>query len=185
MAQKIVLREDKILEKWSVLIQNAQGKSKEIIEKTATTLEESGAPGVKAEMVRVFPKVAPGFFDSGFFKSLEKQGKDYLMTTNENIKSMRLLVGAQDYGSNLYVSWYLICEPSSLSKVFAAFSGKATDGGAKWTPVITNVFMEEELTAYTSLIHHCVLDAVEALMTSVGQDFSRVDRKTRGFMGIS
>lgn len=184
MAQKIALREEKILEKWSVLVQNAQGKGKEIIEKAAKLIQQSNAPGVKAEMARVFPKVAPGFLESKFFKGLEQKGRDYLMITNENIKSMRLLVGAQDYGNNLFVSWYLVCEPGILSKIFSAFSGKKEEG-SKWVPIITDVFMEEELTAYTTLIHHSVLEAVEALMVSVGQDFSKVDRKSRGFMGIS
>jgi hypothetical protein len=185
VAQKIVLKEDKIMEKWSTLIQNAQGRSSEVIEKTARVLEESGVPGVKAEMARVFPKVAPSFLDSAFLKKLEKQGKDYLMITNENIRSLRLLVGAQDYGNNLFVSWYLICEPGVLSKFFNALSGKKPDEVIKWSPVITNVFMEEELTAYITLIHHCVLGAVESLMSGAGQDFSKIDRRTKGFMGIS
>ncbi len=184
MAQKIVLKEDKILEKWSKLIPNAQGRGKQIIEETAKAVQLSNVPGVRAEMGRVYPKIAPGFLDRQFSNFVEKQGRDYLMTTNDNIKSMRLLIGAQDYGSNLYVSWYLICEPNTLSKVIGAFSNKPGDS-AKWTPFITDIFMEEELTAYTTLTHYCVLSAVEALMLDLGQDFSKVDRKTKGFMGIS
>ena len=185
MAQKIVLKEDKILEKWSLLIQNAQGRGNEVIEKTANSVQGSSAPGIRVEMARVYPNIAPGFLDKKFSSVVEKQGRDYLMTTNDNIKSMRLLIGAQDYGSNLFISWYLVCEPGTLSKVFGAFSSKAQSEGAKWSPVITDIFMEEELTAYTTLAHHSVLGAVESLMTSLGQDFSKVDRKSKGFMGIS
>ena len=184
MAQKIVLKDDKTLEKWSVLLQDGQGKGSEIFRNIASTVESSRVPGIKVEMARVFPKVAPGFLDARFFKGIEKQGRDYLMIINENIKAMRLLVGAQDYGTNLYISWYLICEPNAMSKAFGALFTKP-DQGDKWSPIVTSVFMEEELTAYTTLVHHSVLNAVEKLMTSTSQDFSKVDRKSRGFMGIS
>ena len=184
MAQKIVLKEDKILEKWSQLVPSAQGRGKQIIEETARAVQSANAPGVRAEMARVYPRVAPGIFDSAFSNIVEKQGRDYLMITNDNIKSMRLLINAQDYGNNLHISWYLVCEPNTLSKVFGALSSKPGDSG-KWSPFITDIFMEEELSAYTTLTHHCVLSAVEALMLNLGQDFSKVDRKSKGFMGIS
>jgi hypothetical protein len=185
MAQKIVLKEDKVLEKWAQLVPNAQGRGNQIIEETAKAVQTSNAPGVRAEMARVYPKIAPGLLDKQFSNYVEKQGRDYLMITNDNIKSMRLLIGAQDYGNSLNISWYLVCEPNTLSKVFGAFSGKTSSDGSKWSPFITDLFMEEELTAYTTLTHHCVLSAVEALMLNLGQDFSRVDRKSKGFMGIS
>ena len=184
MAQKIVLKEDKILEKWSQLVPSAQGRGNQIIEETAKAVQTANAPGVKAEMARVYPKMAPNFLDKSFSNFVEKQGRDYLMISNNNIRSMRLLINAQDYGNNLYISWYLICEPNTLSKVFGTLSSKPGDSG-KWTPFITDIFMEEELTAYATLTHHCVLSAVEALMLNLGQDFSKVDRKTKGFMGIS
>jgi hypothetical protein len=184
MAQKIVLKEDKILEKWSHLVPSAQGRGKQIIEETSRAVQSSSAPGVRAEMARVYPRVAPNFLDKTFYSFVEKQGRDYLMITNDNIKSMRLLINAQDYGNNLHISWYLVCEPNTLSKVLGALSSKPGDS-TKWSPFITDIFMEEELSAYTTLTHHCVLSAVEALMLNLGQDFSKVDRKSKGFMGIS
>jgi len=185
VAHKLVLREDKILEKWSVLIQNAKGKGSEIVKRITNNVEEANVPGMKAEMAKVFPKMVPGFLDTKVFKTIEREGRDYLMIRNSSIDSMLLLVGAQDYGKNLFVSWYLICEPRTVDKVFAAFSGKLADDKAKWMPVINNIFMEEELTAYVTLVHHCVLNVVEGLMSNMGEDYSKIDRKSRGFLGIS
>jgi len=130
VAHKLVLREDKILEKWSVLIQNAKGKGSEIVRRITNNVEEANVPGMKAEMAKVFPKMVPGFLDTKVFKTIEREGRDYLMIRNSSIDSMLLLVGAQDYGKNLFVSWYLICEPRTVDKVFAAFSGKLADDKA-------------------------------------------------------
>jgi len=91
MAQKIVLKEDKILEKWSQLVPSAQGRGKQIIEETAKAVQTADAPGVRAEMARVYPRIAPNFLDKSFSSFVEKQGRDYLMITNNNIKSMRKL----------------------------------------------------------------------------------------------
>jgi len=185
VVKKIVLKEDKILEKWSLLIRGAEGRGREIIDYTKSYIEESEAPGVTVEMAKVFPKSAPTFLDSKYFKNIEKEGRNYIAITNSNITGMMLLVGVQDYGTHLNVSWYLICEPRTVDKALALFSGKASDEEAKWTPIITNIFMEEELTAYTTLIHHSVLDAVENLMSDLGQDASKIDRRSKGFLGIS
>jgi hypothetical protein len=34
-------------------------------------------------------------------------------------------------------------------------------------------------------VHHCFLDAVVDLMVALGQDASKLDRSSKGFLGIS
>jgi hypothetical protein len=48
-----------------------------------------------------------------------------------------------------------------------------------------DLFDQQDLRAYTTNAHHCLLDAVEKLMTKLHQDTSTIDRKSRGFLGIS
>jgi hypothetical protein len=48
-----------------------------------------------------------------------------------------------------------------------------------------NVFDIEELTAFTTTIHHAVTGAVEAVMKGMDMDFSKIDTKARGFLNIS
>ena len=52
-------------------------------------------------------------------------------------------------------------------------------------PQMMNIFDLEELTAYTTTIHHAVLDAVEEICKDVDFDFTKVDRKSKGFLNIS
>ena len=42
-----------------------------------------------------------------------------------------------------------------------------------------DILVEEELNAYVTCIHHCLLEAVDELMRSLGQDPSKIDRKSR------
>ncbi|MEW6675409.1 MAG: hypothetical protein AB1348_05320, partial [Nitrospirota bacterium] len=48
-----------------------------------------------------------------------------------------------------------------------------------------DLFDQQDLTAYVTNAHHCLIEAVEKLMLNIGQDPSRIDRKSRGFLGIS
>jgi hypothetical protein len=48
-----------------------------------------------------------------------------------------------------------------------------------------DVFDQEDLRAYATNAHHCLLKAVENLMLSMEQDPSRIERRSRGILGIS
>jgi hypothetical protein len=48
-----------------------------------------------------------------------------------------------------------------------------------------DVVQLEELTAYVTKVHHSVLKAVASLMQKLGQDTSKIERKSRGFLGVS
>lgn len=134
-------------------------------------------PNVRAEMVTAFPTGSHKLFSS-FSDSLRKTGKSYLLVSNDYLNHYKLFVGARDYGNNLNVSWYLVCEPSFLDRLFKKKHEKIV-----YTPIY--LFDQEELTAYVTCAHHCVLKAVERVMQGLGQDPSKIDRKSRGFLGVS
>jgi len=48
-----------------------------------------------------------------------------------------------------------------------------------------NLFDKQDLTAYITDVHHSLMEAVEKLMLELKQDPSKIDRKARGFLGIS
>jgi hypothetical protein len=59
-----------------------------------------------------------------------------------------------------------------VKKVRFAISGRA------------NILKHQDLVAYVTVVHHCILDAVEALMQKLGQDPRRIDRKSKGFLEV-
>jgi len=171
MPKKVTFRNEKILDSWSVLIEDAQGKADEIYSSVLKFLQESKIPDVKTETVT---GVVPGFFGP-------KGHRDYLMAKNERLKDYRMYVGARDYGKNLNVSWYLTCEPGPLKRMVSG----ALTGYAKGLSFSLDVFQLEDLTAYVTSVHHRVLKAVDSVMRESGQDPSKIDRKSRGFLGVS
>jgi hypothetical protein len=157
-----------------VLIDNAQGKTEELYQTTMRFIQESRAPEVKIEEVKVRPSWLAGLFG---------RERKYLMVRNEGLKDYRMYVGARDYGNNLDVSWYLTCEPGFLKKTFSRILTEgATDKAFSFD---LDIFQQQDLTAYVTCVHHCLLKAVEAIMLGLGQDFSKIERKSRGFLGVS
>ncbi|MCP8313114.1 MAG: hypothetical protein H3Z53_01915 [archaeon] len=177
MSKKVALGEEKILDSWSILIEKAQDKSEEFYNSVMKLVEEEKMPNVKAEMVAAYP---PGGFKllSAISESARAKGRNYLMISNDYLDHYRFFVGAKDYGKNLNVSWYLVCETHFLDALFKKPHEKIV-----YTPVY--LFDQEELTAYVTCAHHCVLKAVENIMLNLGQDPSKIDRKSKGFLGVS
>ena len=176
MSKKVVLGKEAILDRWSVLIDGARGKGEELMRKTVKYIQNSGAPGLTIERVRVFP---PGGwrFLSRFSKRWDI-GREYLRVVNEELGKINMYVGAVDYGENLYVSWYLAVEAGIFDRLFPKEKMARLIRG-------TDILIEEELNAYVTCIHHCLLKAVDELMRDLGQDPSKIDRKSKGFLGVT
>lgn len=174
MPKRVVLKDEKILDSWSLLIENAQNKKENVYQRVPEFLRDSEAPGIKTEMVKVSPGGLGGFF---------ARDRDYLMVSNDGLRDYKIYIGARRYGKNLDVSWYLTCEPGFFKSTLSSFLTRGSSDKA--LSFMLNIFQQQDLLAYTTLVHHCLLKAVEEIMMGLGQDFSRVDRKSRGFLGIS
>jgi hypothetical protein len=174
MARKVILHDLKIMDSWSMIIENGQGKAEQVYKDTETFIEESKAPGVKIEVVKVRPSWLKGLF------GIERS---YFMVTNEGLKDYRMYIGARDYGNNLDVSWYLTCEPGYFKKALSSFLTRGAS--EKALSLVLDIFQQQDLSAYATVVHHCLLKSLEKLMSGLGQDASKIDRKSRGFLGIS
>jgi hypothetical protein len=167
--KKVSLEHYKILDKWSTMIENGQGKREQIYQDAMKHIQESKAPGINIELVKAKSSVI-------------KDERDYLMVTNAYMKDYRVYIGATDYGKNLNVYWYLTCEPGLMKQLFPDYDRGVT---AEGLPRALDVFEEQEINAYVTVVHHSLLKAVESLMMSLGQEPSRIDRKSRGFLGVT
>lgn len=170
--RKIMLGKQAVVDNWSILIEGACDKTEEFYNTVKEFVKESNAPDINMEKVIVRTGEKTGFFG----KLIER---DYLMFSNEHLKQFKLYVGARGYGNDLNVSWYLTCEP----RLFDALLGfTAKTYRTHWT---LKMFSQEDLTAYVTLIHRSILKAVENIMKNLGQDPSKIDRKSKGFLGVS
>lgn len=171
-----ILRKKQVIDNWSTLIENGQNNAKMVFNETENFIMESKAPSVEMEMKSMSP---------GTFKGLMGIKRDFLeITDRENIRMApyQIFVNARDYGINLDISWYLTFRPawwhSLLSLVpFVSMTPRALSD--------LDVFDQQDLTVFATNAHHCLLKAVEMLMVKLHQDPSKIDRKSKGFLGIS
>jgi len=171
----IANKKAEILDDWSILIKKAHGQRNKVISVTKKLIKSSKAPSIEMKEDKVGSSLA--------LASLGET-RDFLIVTNRvNIKlsNFKTFVNANDYGENLFVSWYLTYRPDFLQSLVMLLPG------AKKVMSIDdlNLFNKQDLTAYVTNVHHCLLEAVEKLMTDLNQDPSKIERKSRGFLGIS
>ena len=164
-----------IIDNWAYLIEGAQGKAEEIFKGTEDSLKASRVSSIEMERRELMPGVLRGIFG---------RRREFLVVKDKHfrLKPYQLLVNARDYGNNLDVVWYLTYRLSFIRALltiipFISFIPK--------TITDLDVFDLQDLTAYNTVCHHSVLSAVEKLMLSLNQDPSKIERKSRGFLGIS
>ena len=165
-----ILRREEVVDNWSVLVEDGQGRAEEIFQDAEEFIRDSKAPGLAIERQKLAPGVLKGIFGVR---------RDFLVVTpldNPRLEPFKVYINARDYGKNLDVSWYLTYKPGSFRfrMLRPAVSVERLD-----------LFDQQDLRAYVTNAHHCLLKAVEKLMAELGQDPAKVDRRSRGFLGIS
>ena len=171
----IVERKAEILDNWSALIRGAQGQRDQVITTTKELINISKAPSIEIKEDKVGPSLAPSAFG---------ETREFLIVADRrNLKlgCFKAYVNANDYGDGLFVSWYLTYMPDVWQTLASLIPGAGKVIGLDEL----NLFNKQDLTAYVTCVHHCLLEAVEKLMLGMNQDPSKIDRKTRGFLGIS
>jgi len=171
-----VLRKEQVLESWSILIEGGNGKAESIFEDTKGFLEKSKVESIEVERKKMAPGLIRGILgvERNFLVVKDKGGR---------LNPYQIFIGARDYGENLDVSWYLTYRPSLIDALICLITFGIIS--RMRTPEELDIFDLQDLTAYATNCHHSLLKAVENLMLSLNQDQSKIDRKTRGFLGIS
>jgi len=188
-----ILAKEEVIDRWGILISNAEGRSEKIFSDTEQFIGRSGAPDVRVSRRSIAP---------GLIRGLLGGKRAFLIVSNvsnANLRPYRMYINARDYGSNLDVSWYVVFQPGPGQKLMA-FLLCLPIVGLLFLPLYLlgrltrsrqagflglDIFDEQDLRAFVTNAHHCVLEAVDTLMLDLGQDPSKIDRQSRGFLGIS
>lgn len=170
-----ILRKDQVFDTWSALIESAQGKGPDVLKDTEEFIVASNAPDI--EMVH--KEIAPGLVTGMIGKK-----REFLVITERTfrLQPYQIYMNARNYGNHLDVSWYLTYKPSLWQ---AAASLLPFVNIIPHTLGDLDLFDQQDLRAYTTVAHHCMQKAVDKLMLGLDQDPSKLDRKSRGFLGIS
>lgn len=170
-----ILRKEQVLESWGMLIENGQGKYNDVFQDTDDYIRESKAPSLETRKEKMAPGIIGSFFGAK---------RDFLVVKdqqNSMLSPYQIFVNARDYGNNLDISWYLTYRPSIIEALLSLFR----PGGTAFALSELDLFEQQDLAAYITVCHHSTLKAIVKLMRALDQDTSKIDRKSRGFFGIS
>ncbi len=170
-----ILRAEQVIDNWSILIEKGNGKAEEFFILAEAFIKGSKAPSLRIERKEMSPGVIRGILGTS---------REFLVATDKNFRlnPYQIFINARDYGENLDVSWYLTYRLPFWRALLRFIPGI---GRASFAMESLDLFDRQDLTAYTTICHHSTLEAVGKLMLILNQDPSKIDRKSKGFLGIS
>ncbi len=165
-----IVSKDQVIESWGMLIENAQGRANEVFQSTEDFIRERKAPLLKTKREQLAPSVVGSLFGTK---------RDFLVVNDSHLAAYDIFINVRDYGDNLDVSWYMTYKPSFLKSLLSFFR----------LPTFAlselDLFEQQDLRAYATVAHHSTLKAVESLMQKLDQDTTRINRESKGFLGVS
>ncbi len=171
----IAQKEPEILENWSTLIGGAQGKADQMLADTKEEVVKSEAPKVELVQEMLGPTLST---------IITSDSRKFLICTNKiglKFRSYKIFINAHDYGKNLFISWYLTHKPGAWETMLLLLPG------AKQVLNIDqmSLFDRQDLNAYVMNVHKCFQKAMDKILVEFKIDPATIDRKTKGFLGIS
>jgi len=171
-----VLRKEQVVESWATTIQNGNDKVQEFFFETSESIKQHNIPFIETKRQMVSP---------GSFGAFTGNDRKLLIVTDKSILRMgpyRIFINARDYGNSLDTAWFLTYKPTMRQAAFAIIPFVPI---APKTENDLNLFDLQDLRAYSDIVHQAVLASVEKIMIGLNQDPSKIDRKSKGFLGLS
>ena len=170
------LKNQNIKERWFAAIGGASGSGDKVLRDFISRVQAAGIPEIEVGSQSV--SVGLGSKLKGMFSGGGgSQNRGMLVIANKSLPGWLIYAGARDYGKQLLVSWYLVVDEKELPRLARAIGGASMMG--------LDIFKTEELSAFVTIVHESLKEAVKQVMTEMNLDFTKVDTHTRGFLNIS
>lgn len=161
------LRREQVIDRWDLLVDGGRGHGEQVVRTTIVQIDQQRLPQVTYKQADLAP---------GILRGLTGTTRPFLVVSqvgNRRLQPYRIYVNVRNYGGSLQTSWFLAYQRSFFERL-------------KPNPLVQlDLFDEQDLRAYVAAVHHCFIDSVVDLLTTLGQDTSRLDRSSKGFLGIS
>ncbi len=111
-----ILRKEQVLESWSILIEDGQGKCDEVFQDTEDFIRESKATSLETSKEKMSPGIIGSFIGAK---------RDFLMVKarqSSMLSPYQIFVSVRDYGNNLDVSWYLTLQTFAFWSIYFIIS---------------------------------------------------------------
>ena len=167
-----VLNPQNILDSWHSLLDGCSGAAGQLFDKVGAKIDAAEPPNVYYDEERVA---------TGFWMNITGQGREFLLVYNEvpKVKDYKFYITSEPYGIHLSVGWYLTA-PGGLLRSLGLGNVETFLREAK-----LDLFESQELRNFATLVHGCVADSADEIVLSAGPDMQKVNRQTKGFLGLS
>ena len=183
------IKKEKIVQQWTMLIEGADGQGERVLKDTIRTIEKVAAPDIHLTRQK---RKAGG-------DGVIKASRQFLIAEHKLFDTYDMYISARDYGKQLFVAWYVLAEPIGFWRRFKrnpirtifgwpfvviARALSLSQGGGSTLYSATNLFDTEELTAYITTVHHALTEAVNTMMKEQKIDYTKIEKRTQGFLNI-
>lgn len=172
------MEEETTLDEWSVQIPDAAGKWEKVLVPFMRTIVEAGIPEIKwrATTINLTPsEMIMGVLTTG--KRLEAH--EVIEITMTTLPGYAVLVGAEDYGKHLVVSWKMVFNKYNMS----FFRELVHDQGWKDAKNLTPS-EQEDYTALKMITQDTIKEMAQNFGNEIYEDFSQEDEKSRGIINM-
>ena len=163
----VTIRKDKILDNWLTIIDNGAGNQERIYKMTEGYLQDAQLPGVTLKRDQV---------NSGMFG----RGREFLIVSHKVLTEYTMFLYARDYGQHLDCGWYLMCKPGIFKKAISRYAA----GNVNSLSMNLDVFDQQDLSAWTHVVHRAFLRVVKELMEELQLDLTGMNTRSKGYLSV-
>jgi hypothetical protein len=161
-------KRESVIRQWGQLVRDGGGKAHWVLNETERLIKEVAAPNIEQRRETV---------SSGVFS----EKRDFLLVTHKSLREYAMFISARDFGRDLEVSWFLTVNPGFLKR---AISKRLSSGNPNALSMSLDMFAHQDLNAYVGTAENCLHEALEHLLGDLKQDYSTIDRRSKGVLNI-
>lgn len=166
----LTLKSETVVNEWATVVMSGSGNAQFVLDGIQRRLEAAQIPGNCAwEMVEV-----KGSAINIFLK------RQFLRVRISGLGDFQIFIGIRDYGVNLDCCRIMTMRRSLFKRILAVY----TLGILGKPGVSKNILKQQDLRAWGTVVHHAVIESVDELLEKLGQDKSKLNRGSKGFLDI-
>lgn len=166
----LTLKSETVVNEWATVVKNAAGNASVVLEGIQRRLEASKIP------------------DDCSWQTVEVKGsaimflikREFLRVRIARLGDFSIFIGIRDYGTHLDCCRIMTMRRSLFKRILALYSL-----GILGKPGVSkNILKQQDLRAWATVVHHAVIESVDELLDKLGQDKSKLNRGSKGFLEI-
>ncbi len=166
----MTLVSESIFKEWAVIVDEAGGHARTVIEDIQRRLAAADIPGGCTWSIETVGS-------SGLFNRV---ARDYLVVNYEPLKDFTIFISVRDFGRHLNCSEYITAQGGIIKEMIS----EKLMGNAQTLSLPKNILVYEDLRAWVTIVHHALIDAIDALVEQLGVNPALFQRGNKGFLEI-